>query len=264
MDEALSQISAGECRKKINTELSLEQQTFRSVIFGLSSTEDAGEGEIRYDTDGRAWYKSGTDEWRTAATVEEDESDTKTNEKMTEDSRTPPRKGLLETRRMTTSELIPYIGQSMRAMQCHTELICSIARQSIGQTDFLPQEITAQALGCISEEVTTFTSCHLAAEENTFISEKADILTYCDRIAEAMVEQEMGIMELVVEYDAAHRTMLQLAGNFDLFLQEFRSPLLSSLRQMVNLVGSLNRIPCFLSSCDASPPRPPPAPPPEE
>jgi len=247
----IAKTDASACKNQINEQMAKEQRTFRSVIFGLSTVEDATVGEVRYDGEGNAWYKTEEDEWRSLA--EGFETTTWGDSLMESESQIPPRKGLLETRRITTSELVPHIGQGMRALQCKIDLICDAMKQSINVKDEDPVDIIANTLGCIELTTTTLKHCHLSKGDGQDISVQRDVETYCDSIGIMMLEQEASIVKLTVEYDAAYRTMLQLAGNFDLFLQEFKTPLIHSLREMVNLVGSFNRIPCFLSSCDASP-----------
>jgi len=249
--EEILAIGSEGCRDQINGALAREQRIFRSVIFGLSLTKDAKLGEVRYDKNGHAWYKESANKWQTVA---ENGGGIQTDEEMRIQSQVPARKGLLETKRVTTSDLIPYMGQSMRALQCRVDLICNVVRQSVGKLPTDPLEIIARTPGCIDWPTETFKSCRLASGDGNSISEQTDVTTYCASVTDDLIEQEMATTEMVVQYDAAYRTLLQLAGNFDLFLQEFRFPIISSLRQMTNLIGSLNRIPCFLSSCDASPP----------
>ena len=242
------------CEELVNEEMAREHRLFRSVIFGQKKAEDADTnvGEVRYDQLGNAWYKVADNEWRSVAIGFE--GTTWSDSTMDGFSQIPPRKGLLETKRMMTSELVPYIGQSMRALQCRIDLICDAVRKSIEQKVSTPVDITVDAYGCIPEDRQTIVACHLSRGQREEASDRSDAELYCERIGGELLEQEAAIMKLTVEYDSAYRTMLQLAGNFDLFLQEFNAPITNSIRQMVNLVGSFNRIPCFLSSCDASPP----------
>ncbi|PIR49541.1 hypothetical protein COU79_04315 [Candidatus Peregrinibacteria bacterium CG10_big_fil_rev_8_21_14_0_10_54_7] len=250
---ARAQQSDGElCQEQIKSIMAREHHFFRSVIFGLKKAEDAKVGEVRYDHADNTWYKAAENEWRCAESGFE--ATTWSDSMMDGQSQVPQRKGLLETKRMITSELVPYIGQSLRALQCRTDLLCDGVRQSIEQKGDSPVNITAHAHGCIDLDMQTLVSCHLARGNREEITERGDAELFCEQAGKQMLEQEAAIMELTVEYDSAYRSMLQLAGNFDLFLQEFRSPIVNSLRQMVNMVGSFNRIPCFLSSCDGSPP----------
>lgn len=246
-------IGADVCQEKINKELALEHRFFRSVIFGQKKAEDALVGEVRYDFFGNAWYKVDDDDWRS---VGEGISPTDTRGDGAVDgaSPMPPRQGLMETKRVSTSELVPFIGQSLRALQCRLEIVCDAVRKSIEQSTEAPVSIIADSYACLEVPRQTIPECHLLKGATETQDQRAAVETYCEEIAQQLIEQEAAVMRLTVEYDAAYRTMLQLAGNFDLFLQEFRSPIVNSIRQMVNLVGLFNRVPCFLSSCDGSPP----------
>lgn len=246
-------VGGDECQAAINEELALEHLFFRSVIFGQKKAEDASVGEVRRDFDGNVWYKVDDDDWRS---VGEGISPSTSRGDSAVDgaSPIPPRRGLLETERVTTSELVPFIGQSLRALQCRLELICDATKKSLEQSTEAPVSIVADAYACLDISRQTIPECHLLKGQREKKDQRSAVETYCEEIAQQLMEQEAAIINLTVEYDAAYRTMLQLAGNFDLFLQEFRSPIVNSIRQMVNLIGSFNRIPCFLSSCDGSPP----------
>ena len=78
--------------------------------------------------------------------------------------------------------------------------------------------------------------------------------TYCYNAAEEILEHEREMLKLLVEYDAAYRSVLQFAGIFDEFLQEYRWTLIGHIRQAASMIGWLDNIPCFLSSCDEYPP----------
>lgn len=241
-----------ECEREINLEMAREHKLIRSVVFGQKKAKDAKVGEVRYAAGGSTWYKQGSNEWRSVA--KGFESTTWSDTLMDGQSLTPPRKGLLETKGVSTSEIVPYVAQSMRAFQCRLELICDTVRKSIEKDSTSAVSITATSYGCLEQNRQTIPACHLREGQGQDKTAQSDVGVYCETIALQLFDQEAAVMRMTVEYDAAYRTMLQLAGNFDLFLQEFRSPIINSLRQMVNLVGSFNRIPCFLSSCDASPP----------
>jgi len=250
---AQTPVGADVCQEKINQELALEHRFFRSVIFGQKKAEDALVGEVRYDFFGNVWYKVDDDDWRS---VGEGISpgDSRGDTAVDGASPIPPRKGLLETQRVSTSELVPFIGQSLRALQCRLDIICDAVRKSIQQTTDAPVNIIADSYACLEVSRQTIPECHLLKGATETQDQRTAVETYCEEIAQQLMHQEAAVMNMTVEYDASYRTMLQLAGNFDLFLQEFRSPIVNSIRQMVNLVGLFNRVPCFLSSCDGSPP----------
>lgn len=164
-----------------------------------------------------------------------------------------PRKGIFETRRIMTSDLVPYLTQAYRALKCRSTMICKIAEMSLEQDGNEPQEITIVVPGCIEERRMTFAGCHLVAAESHKV-EKADLLTYCRLVRDDLVVRERDLLKLTTEYDAAYRSLLQFSGQMDAFLQEFRWPIINSLRKAAQLVGSLYRIPCFIASCDEGPP----------
>ncbi|MDD5623478.1 MAG: hypothetical protein PHI23_02075 [Candidatus Peribacteraceae bacterium] len=247
--------SASDCRATVNAELAKEQRLYRSVLFGHLAAEQALPGEVRYDQGGNTWIKVAENKWKSVA---KGFSETDwTDPQMDDQDEVEIRRGIFETRRVLTSELLPYLTQSFRALQCRSDVICETVRNSVGMTGKDPQEIELNVPGCIGGKRKTYASCHLAEQKMKL--EASDELTYCRNIEEDMLQREMDLLKFAVEYDAASRSLLQLAGNFDLFLQEFRWPVMHSLRQATGLIGSLTRIPCFAASCDESP-LPTPAP----
>jgi len=245
---AQGRINADVCRAKMNGEIQNQHRIFRVVVYGQSKAEDAGIGEVRIDFIKRAWYKVAENEWRST------ETDIAFNDEDM-DGQTPedPRRGIFETRGVLTSNLIPYLGQSMRALQCNLSLICNQVLLSMDRDEETVQPITVNALGCLSSQAVSLRECHFSNSKASNV-DVADIQGYCEQVVEELLEQEAGILSMSISYDAAYRTVLQFAGNFDLFLQEFRLPLISTLRDAINLIGGLNRIPCFVASCDSYPP----------
>lgn len=247
--------TADECRARVNTEVARELRLYRAYLFGKELPEDAPTGDVRYDTAGRAWLKTDNEstpwinsvnvghalgwKWDNAYMLERDEH-----------SDALPIKGIFETKRVLTSELIPYMLQSIRALDCRLETLCEVARRSEDKSDDDPVDIgTVQPIGCIAfEDTVSWPECHFDA-----IQSQADARSYCDDITTQLMQREAELLKLVVEYDAGFRSLLQFAGNFDIFLRELRWPLTGTLRQAVQLIGQLERIPCFLSSCDTSP-----------
>ncbi|MBT5237114.1 hypothetical protein HOL63_01950 [Candidatus Peregrinibacteria bacterium] len=250
--------SIGECQQRVNNELGRELRLYRNVLFGKPRAKDASVGEVRYDTDGWAWIKTSADSlpWRNSHPDQQslqwsdsvmDESD--------EHAESLPLVGIFETKRTTTSELIPYLLQSIRAFECRALTLCNVVRASEGfDVGADPQDLTTlQQLGCIEfENLKSFPECHLAKESSGQL-EKVDSRGYCNDMVEQTMRRERDLLKLVVEYDAGFRSLLQFAGNFDIFLKEMRWPLANTIRQATELIGSLKRIPCFISSCDSSP-----------
>lgn len=248
-------LGADSCRQKVNTEIAKEQRLYRSYLFGKKKAEDASIGAVRYDTDGWAWIKDAEDKWINSEPDNQSlEWSDSTMDDQYEHSRILPLTGIFETRRVTTSELIPYVLQSMRAMECRLKTLCEVARYSEVHDGDDPVDIEAiHIIGCVKfTEMETWPQCHFGKPEQG-IPDQADSRSYCDEIADQLMRREIELLKLTVEYDAGFRSLLQFAGNFDTFLREMRWPLTGTLRQAVQLLGNLERIPCFISSCDSAP-----------
>lgn len=238
------------CRVQINKGLAKEQRIYRSYLFGKPRAQDADVGSVRYDHASTAWIKSNDQNGTWIRTSGRGSRDNATMDQQDELASQLPLTGIFETRRTRTSALIPYALQSIRALECRIEMYCNRVDQSIGKEGINPLPIEQSSpYGCIQfENLTTLAACHLDE-----VPETADIQNYCNDMSEQLLRREAELLKITVEYDAGYRSLLQFAGNFDIFLRELRWPLTTTLRKTVELIGGLQRIPCFLSSCDASP-----------
>lgn len=247
----------GSCRDQVNAELATEQRFYRAHLFGKKRAADAPVGSVRYDNEGVAWLKENTTgtpwvtkdpryrglQWSSTLMDNQDEH-----------TGALPIKGIFATRRVSTTELIPYTLQSIRALDCRLQALCGRVRRSTRESAETPVNIPSiKEYGCIEfQNVPTLPACHFALPEDG-IPEQVDIMTYCRSMTNQLVRRESELLKLTIEYDAGYRSLLQFAGNFDTFLRELRWPLTTTMRQAVQLIGQLERIPCFISSCDASP-----------
>lgn len=241
------QANSSTCRQYTERALAGEERRLRAVLFGMEKAQDAPVNAVRFDRDGQAWTKVDDAMWANA------EGRSRTNARMEAEAESPPRRGIFETRRTLTSDLVPYVTQAYRTFKCRTLLVCRTVELSLEQKDADPRNITVGVPGCTQETVMTVPACHLAAAQVS-PSEIGDQLTYCRKVQADLVQRERELVRMAVEYDAAYRSFLQLSGGFDAFLQEFRWPIMNSLRKALQLIGSLHRIPCFLGSCDGAPP----------
>ncbi|MBU0766278.1 hypothetical protein KKF55_00625 [Patescibacteria group bacterium] len=260
-----------ECRAKVDTALAKEQRIYRTVLFGRKEAKDAPIGEVRYDKNGRAFYKSGPHTWTHAGEDGEIYYISPMMDNEAELDSVPvdqggadlspaalPRSGILDVKRTMTSELIPYLTQAFRAFTCRVDMVCyrieeSTKKHSGSGSVELPNRVG----GCIrvdSEEWNSIPECQFAGKAGGS-QDTADSVQYCQKVGDSLVQRENEILKMIVEYDAAYRSLLQFAGVFDEFLQEFRWTITGSIRKAASIIGSLGRIPCFVSSCEEYPPR---------
>jgi len=239
------------CRRITEQQLAKEERLFRSVLFGATRAEDAPFNEVRFDQEGNPWIKDGRNSWR--STAEGFAQTTWRDALMNSNGELTPRKGIFETKRMATSDLVPYLAQAYRTLKCRTTQVCRAVELSLTQEAAEPQEITVTVPGCTQETMETFIGCHLVAGEGSS-PDQGDLLTYCRLVQGELTKRERDLLKMATEYDASYRSLLQLSGEFDAFLQEFRWPMANSVRKAVQMIGSLHRIPCFIASCDESPP----------
>lgn len=225
------------CVEQKNNRIAHEQRMFRSVIYGQKESADLPLGSIRFDTEYDTWIKKANNEWRSLN--EGNESLTWGDSTMDSATDIPARRGLLEVRKALTSELIPPIVQSMRALRCRMEAVCMAAALGEGKTATV--KVTPD--GCQEFELPRFDACSPASIPETGPGS-------CKEAINAVLSHEMAMTQLVVAYDAAYRSLMQFAGSFDQFLTDFRFPLIQPLWQMIRTLGVLDNLPCFASQCN--------------
>lgn len=252
---------ADTCRAEVTRAMAIEHRYYRVVLFGQKPAEEASPATVRYSKDGNIWYKKIVENendppWYSIS-EEEGKEETLSNEKMDQEDenadynpRRIPRRGIFDTQRVLTSELIPYLIQALHGLQCQAEIICEVAMQSIDQEGEYRIDLGSITVNeCQGVGLRSYVGCHVTDKVH-----EADILTYCSEISKDMLEREAALLKFAIEYDAAYRTYLQFAGMFDHFLREWRWTLISTFRQLTRLIGWLDRIPCFTSSCMEYPP----------
>ncbi|MAE68649.1 MAG: hypothetical protein QF793_02930 [Candidatus Peribacteraceae bacterium] len=253
-----AEASADSCRGRVNKELAREQRLYRAYLFGKQKAKDAPINDVRYDRDGWAWLKANNSGTPWINSDQDNQGLKWSNSLMDsrdEHSEILPIKGIFETKRVMTSELIPYTLQAIRSLECRMAALCEVSTISATQNGEDPQEIDSlQPVGCIEfKKLDTWPECHFDAPPRSVL-DQVDTRNYCEEISMQLIFREIEQTKLAIEYDAGFRTLLQFAGNFDIFLREMRWPLTGTLRQAAELIGQLGRIPCFLSSCDSAPP----------
>lgn len=237
-------VSAGDCMAEVTRLLGREQHFARSVIFGQPRATDAPLTSVRVDIEGNAWTKTGDNQWKSFAPGFE--TTTWSDLLLEQRAESPARRGYLEVRRAQTSELIPALLQNLRAFECHARAICERAVQSLtadedGLLDIAPW-------GCDVPDELPIAACRI--EETSPVAEATDVRADCMRIVDSLVAREADILDAVVAYDAAYRSLLQFAGILERFLTDFRFPLFEPLWQAARSITELQRIYCFTAQCD--------------
>lgn len=244
-------ITAGACQEAMGDVISREQRMWRSVLYGLSSAEEALIGEVRYNKEGSAWLKTDSDAWRSSDTGFE--STTWSNFMMDQEGDLPPRRGIFEQRRALSSDLLPSVIVAARAFRCRLDALCDVLVKSEGVSGTDSQPVSVRPDGCIMMQMDSIPACHLVEGHSEQI-DRAQVRGYCMELQKRVMLREFDLLRLAIEYDAAYRSLLQFAGNLDFFLEAYRGTILGSMRSAASLIGWLGRIPCFTASCDDYPP----------
>lgn len=235
---AAQEVDSSACGSQVYAALAHEERQYRAVVFGQKSAANLPVGSVQYDKEGNTWMKTGESQWQSLAKGYE--GTTWSNTLMNEQMDVPVRRGILETRKALTSELIPPLAQSLRALQCRMRAECVLSRAS---ETAVGAAIKIQPDGCMEFEWKPFPACKPGGQQS------AGVMT-CDDAADSIMDRETVLLRMIVTEDAAYRTLLQFEGIFQGFLSDFRFSLLSPLWQTVRIIGGLTNIPCFLSQCN--------------
>lgn len=250
-------IATPACIGDIYGALAKEQRLYRSVVFGAKDAQYLPINSFLYDKEGKAWLKTETDTWReirqdSAASSSQGGTQaggngggSRDNGEMDKNKDTPTRRGLLEAKRTGTSDLIPPITQSLRALECRLRAVCEISSASLSAKKD-EEKLKVQPEGCIEIELPVLRSCSVTDGVSPSLVDPS----LCDKAVKEIFLQESNILSLSIAYDASYRTVAQFAGMFEGFLSDFRFPLINPLWQTVRTLGGLKNIPCFLSQCE--------------
>lgn len=202
--------SAVACRARAVNELGRVHDEFRARIFGS-----------RFDRNGYATALTGG--------FVEDEHE-----------------GILETKGRLTSELVTPIVESYRAYRCRSISVCEAMKQSF-QTPF---PLTIQPLGCKSLNIESFNECQFTANDKGTPAEESQLISECGQLVETSLQAERAILKLAVAYDSGYRAALQIGGMLEWMQEDLPDNALKPVRDMINLLGKLHEIPCFIAQCD--------------
>jgi hypothetical protein len=246
-----AQQSADECKQVVHEKMAIEHRIFRSVVFGEPKPEDAPIGHVTFSKEGDSWIKTADSSWNSLAEGYEDT--TWSNTQIKNQTAIADRRGILETKRLATSDLVPYIVAATNTFDCRMRLLCRLAEESFAQESTGSNDsITITLEDCEEQTFDRIPECS-PTEDVIQQRETADIFGYCSTLANTMLRREQDLLAMTVEYDAGYRSTLQFAGVFDFFVKSLQISLDKTVRQVTNVIGSLQKIPCFLSSCEDYP-----------
>ncbi len=262
---------SSECRTDYSELILKEHRIYRNQLFGIKPAEQSHTGAILYDKKGQPWLKRAADTW---LSINESQSDdyfednieidthhlTLTNEDSELEQRYP--RGVLGQTGVLTSDLIPELVHNLAAFDCRMQSICGHVRASTttkkggstissgsGSTGDTGDDniLTTTTYGCLPYSGEALEACSA-----TSITEPGAIIAGCQEYIAPIVERERQLLLFITEYDAAYRTLLQLEGMNSLFLRALQWHVEQTLSPFTRLIGFIETIPCFVSSCDAS------------
>ncbi len=205
-----AQVSESACRARVTAALTQVSDDYRSHLFGSI-----------LDNDNLKTVKTGgiTDEVRT---------------------------GIFEHRERLTSEFINPLVESYRAYRCNSLLICQNLLLSMDARSSAQQAVRIP--GCVERQMEPYPQCNA---ENNAIKDKRVLLSFCSTTVNSSLLFERNILKMAVAYDAGYRAdVLQLPGMVEWMVKDMSTRNFLPLRGMVNLLGKLHQIPCFIGQCD--------------
>lgn len=198
------------CRDRVIDELSTVHDEYRSVLFGSREDED---GNFIANTGGKV------DEERT---------------------------GIFETRYRETPDLVWPLVESYRVLRCRSVGICQAMQQSFTAED--DDALNVALLGCREQSFTPYDECKFVQKNS--VADPATLTTDCTQLVNDSLTMEQGVLRIAVAYDSGYRGALQFVGMTDWMMKDFPKRAFIPLRGMVNMLGKLYQIPCFMGQCD--------------
>ncbi len=155
-------------------------------------------------------------------------------------------KGIFETKGRLSSELIEPIVESYRVLRCRSIAICNAMKASNKQDGETP--LTIDTLGCAAETIDRYAECRKTKEDLTM--DIPHLVLECGRTVARSLAAERATLRLALSYDSGYRASLQLGGMIDWMQEDAPTAVLAPLQSMVNMLGKLHEIPCFIGQCD--------------
>lgn len=159
------------------------------------------------------------------------------------------RTGIFETKRRLTSELVAPLIEAYRVYRCRSLDVCAVVSQSFTQKG---GDVDIHLLGCAPVTVPRYLQCYISSDGDSpgIQSALTEVVRECQTSMEQTLNAEESVLKLAVAYDAGYRSLLQMAGMMDWMLEGFPTAALKAVSEMVNMLGKLHQIPCFIGQCD--------------
>ena len=157
--------------------------------------------------------------------------------------------GILETKGRLTSELVQPLTQSYRTLRCNMLEVCRAVSDSIYTK---AANLQIEVLGCEPVTIPRYSECSLVTTNGVSDSYDAAITiqSECDALLQDTLTAERAALKTAVAYDSGYRSLLQYSGMMDWMQDHLSEQALRPLRDMINLLGKLHQIPCFIGQCD--------------
>lgn len=249
------------CMDDMYAQVNREQRLFRAVLYGEKEPRLQPINAVLFDKKAIGWLKTARNEWKTFD--EDEKGTTRSDAEMLEQWETDPlcesdeervrdgcvelpRRGILETRKALTSELISRgILPSVRALECRLASVCA----AVGESAFLGEEdadetVETDVPGCEPMTLPRMYAC--GNDESRQVEPPTD---ECEQVVAMVLRHEYSAVELAASYDS-YRSYLQIAGIFDTFSAGFSQAILDPLVAAIKSMRTFSRIPCFVGQCD--------------
>ena len=238
-------VTKNACLDTMHQELMEEDLFYRAVLFGQSTAELAEVGAVRFDGSGNPWLKTKENEWKAI-----ENTTTRGDSAMEADMSPRPRRGIFETKQAMTSELLPEILQSMRALQCRLRAVCGLVTRS--QDTNAGDTISVEIDGCITQSFNRIDSCRSQQVGDTTldVSIASVQVGVCEAAVQAILDRESNELAAVLSYDTSYRTLLQIGGIVSNVSTALQGSVLDVLPSMVKAATAFEDLPCFSAQCD--------------
>lgn len=274
------QASVELCITQMKAHLAQQERVFHERLFGRKHAQELPKDSTLYDTERLGWIKTDNNTW---TIVDEkgkpvDGGDVRSDDQMDEEREWDGMndvaqeneedlaqegwfalEGIFEQKSVLTSQIIPDILQSVRALQCRTSTVCDAVTKSFEQVEAGEDgTIRITVPGCRTMLIPRLDGCAFgnwkigAGEQSNKVQgvDISTVTTMCQPLAAQLMERNATLVRVAVSYDAAYRSLLQIAGSLDQFLWGFNGSILAPVEQTIPLLENLSRLPCFTAQCN--------------